>query len=281
VDIDWHGPASTAPDVNLRAALAWYDRLASLGFRPLLTDSNGQGGFHLVMLLAEPVETAGVYYFLQALVGDHARHGMTTAPETFPKQPRVAPPGQNGQYGNWLRLPGRHHTRAHWSRVWDGARWLQGHQAIDHILSLAGDSPALVPEPRRPEPRLRRPEPRPPLARHAPAPEGDLAARVAAHLARLPNLGEGQGRDDVAYHFACWLVRDLRLPDAEALAWLGKWDRGNRPPKGPDRLREVLAGAHRYGRNAYGSGLGPGPARPGRPRSGSHKTKTIHFTVEV
>src|SRR4051794_17631387 len=27
LDIDWHGPSSTAPEVNLRAALAWYGRL--------------------------------------------------------------------------------------------------------------------------------------------------------------------------------------------------------------------------------------------------------------
>jgi hypothetical protein len=39
-------------------------------------------------------------------------------------------------------------------------------------------------------------------------------------MARLPNLGEGQGRDDVAYRFGCWLVRDLALSDSEALTWL-------------------------------------------------------------
>src|SRR5262249_18607417 len=52
LDIDWHGPQSTSPKLNLAATLAWYERLVRLGFRPLLTDSNGVGGFHLRVLLA-------------------------------------------------------------------------------------------------------------------------------------------------------------------------------------------------------------------------------------
>jgi hypothetical protein len=34
LDIDWHGPTSTTPAVNLRAVLAWYDWLLCLGFHP-------------------------------------------------------------------------------------------------------------------------------------------------------------------------------------------------------------------------------------------------------
>src|SRR5262249_43546903 len=44
LDLDAHGPTGTAPEANLRAALAWYARLVEDGFRPLLTDSNGAGG---------------------------------------------------------------------------------------------------------------------------------------------------------------------------------------------------------------------------------------------
>src|SRR5262245_41198899 len=47
LDIDWHGPESTAPDINLRAALHWYGEAVHLGFHPLLTESNGMGGYHL------------------------------------------------------------------------------------------------------------------------------------------------------------------------------------------------------------------------------------------
>jgi hypothetical protein len=73
-------------------------------------------------------------------------------------------------------------------------------------------------------------------------------------LARLPHLGEGQGRDDVAYRFAAWLVRDLALGDDTALTWLCRWDQDNRPPKGRDRLAQILASAHRYGQRAPGCG---------------------------
>jgi hypothetical protein len=78
-------------------------------------------------------------------------------------------------------------------------------------------------------------------------------------MARLPNLGEGQGRDDVAYHAACFLVRNLQLPDATALLWLRQWDDKNRPPKGEARLREVIVSAHAYGQRPYGCGLGAPP----------------------
>jgi hypothetical protein len=271
LDIDWHGPTSTAPEVNLRATLAWYDRLVSAGFHPLLTDSNGSGGFHLLVLLARPVTTARVHHFLRLLVADHARYGMTALPETFPKQALLRPrPDGTPGYGNWLRLPGRHHTREHWSRVWSGSRWLNGHEAIDHILSLTGDSPDLVPAPP--------PEPPPPPRRAAcaPAARDNLSARIAAYLSRLPNLGEGQGRDDVAYQFAAFLVRDLGLPDETALAWLERWDARNSPPKGSAQLAEIMSNARHYGKSPFGCGLQPAPMRHNRSR---HSVLSFHVEV--
>src|SRR5262245_25213400 len=41
VEVDHHGEGSTPADINLTAALAWYERLRKSGFHPLLTDSNG------------------------------------------------------------------------------------------------------------------------------------------------------------------------------------------------------------------------------------------------
>src|SRR5262249_39846440 len=43
------------------------------------------------------------------------------------------------------RLPGRHHKRAHWSTVWNGSEFVGGHEAIDIILGVTGDSPLLIP----------------------------------------------------------------------------------------------------------------------------------------
>jgi hypothetical protein len=276
VDIDWHGESSTAPEINLRAAMAWYSALRSrYGFHPLLTDSNGAGGYHLVLLLAEPTPTWRVYEFLGRLVSDHHAYGMKAPPETFPKQPRVT---EKNPYGNWLRLMGRHHTRMHWSRVWDGQRWLDGDLAIDFILALTGDDPALVPNVPPPAP----PPPRPARRASSPYPSGvvttrgNLSARIARRMARLPNLAEGQGRHKIAYNFACWLVRDMALADDAALQWLEMWDEKNSPPKGRDLLIEIIASAHKYGKNSIGCGL-----PPERPRYGRRGHIILKVTGEV
>jgi hypothetical protein len=252
VDIDWHGESSTAPHNNLAAALHWYSRLQNLGIRPLLEDSNGTGGYHLLAVFREPVETAKVFAFVQRLVGDHSKLGFPTSPETFPKQPRIKP----GGYGNWLRLPGRHHTRTHWSRIWDGSRWLEGAEAVRFILALCGNDPGLIPaETLTPKltVRLTVPHKRRVFVQRI---GNHVAARIRAYLARLPSgLGEGQHRDDFGYTFAAFLVRDLNLSDAEAMPWLEEWDARNAVPKGAACLEKLLANAHAYGRRSYGSGL--------------------------
>src|SRR5262249_30287406 len=155
-------------------AVHWFDELRQIGFRPLLADSNGAGGFHLRVLLREPAPTVEVYVFFAWLTGDYARFGFPKRPECFPKQRQGAPAGRSGQYGNWLRLPGRHHSREHWSRFWDGQRWLEGEAAVAWLLSFEGDRPELL-----------------------------LRPAIEKYAAKLPNLGEAQGRDDVAYQFAC------------------------------------------------------------------------------
>jgi hypothetical protein len=275
VEVDWHGPTSTNPAANLAAALAWRDRLRGLGFAPLLTDSNGAGGYHLRTLFSGPVPTPLVFAFLQWLVADHAEHGLPHRPETFPKQPRIDP----GRFGNWLRLPGRHHTRPQWSRVWDGSGWLEGAAAVEFLLALAGDPPRLIPAD-LPAPRRAQAVTSGSTAPATDLPPGDLTPRIAAYLGRLPTgLGEGERRDDVAFLFGAWLVRDLGQPDETALAWLKKWDSRNRVPKGEDRLKAILANVHLYARNARGSGLHrPNPARTPR---GKHQLSHIRFMVEV
>jgi hypothetical protein len=129
---------------------------------------------------------------------------------------------------------------------------------VAHVLSLTGDPVELVPEWVPPPPTPRHPA----ATYHG----GDnLSARVAVYAARLPNLAEGQGRDGVAYSFACFLSRDLALPDDVCLAWLERWDSGNAPPKGRPALGEILGNAKRYGRSPVGCGL-----RPALPRRRGH-----------
>lgn len=262
IEVDHHGPTSTPPAVNLAAALAWFHRLRGLGFHPLLTESNGRGGYHLLLIFNCPVSTAKVYQFLQWVVADHATLGIAMRPETFPKQPAIAP----GRYGNWLRLVGRHHTLEHWSTAWDGDCWRAGAGAVDLIMALPGDSPDLIPSAAQMPPKA---PPRLPAA-HVPSgvcQQSVLAARIRAYLAKLPTgLGEGQHRDDFAFQLAAFLGRDLALSDTDALPWLLEWDSRQAVCKGTERLLQILANARRYGHRPVGSGLAVRPARKPRHR---------------
>jgi hypothetical protein len=132
------GDDVATPEAILAANTAWYRRLLDSGITPLLTGSNGRGGVHLRVLLSEPVSSELMFYFLHWLVRDHTYFGLPTTPEVFPKQARL---NSSRPFGNWLRLPGPHHTRDYYSEVWDGERWLEGHAAIDHILATEPGHP--------------------------------------------------------------------------------------------------------------------------------------------
>ena len=262
VEVDHHGESSTPAETNFRAAIAWYVRLRDLGFRPLLTDSNGKGGFHLLTIFSAPTPSATVYDFLRWLSKDHATHGLSNRPETYPKQRMIAP----GRFGNWLRVPGRHHTREHWSRVWNGTGWLEGTAAVDYILAVHGDVPSLIPKVALVKQTAAAP--------FVPAPrqtDNSLAGRIRCYIAKMPSgLGEGQHRDDFAFQFACFLARDLALPDADALGWLAEWDGRQAVAKGEAHLRHILENAKKYGHRPVGCGLRP-PRAP----------KTVSVEVEV
>ena len=139
VDIDAHGDDATAENWEIASVL--YGRAVELGLAPLLTDSNGRGGFHLEILFAVPIPSELAYRFVMWLCRDYTpnREGCI---EAFPK--RADRHSTSGYGGGWLRLPGKHHTRDHWSRVWDGEQWLEGNAAIDAILSHQGDDAATI-----------------------------------------------------------------------------------------------------------------------------------------
>ena len=142
IDIDLHdGHPEDLAGKNLAFALVVCGVLVGLGFRPLLIDSNGKGGLHLIVLFDAPVSAREVRAFGRWLVRDWAGHGLASEPEVFPKQDSI-----RGRYGNFTRLFGRHYKRPFWSKVWDGAQWRQGDEAIDIILGTPGDPFDLVPQ---------------------------------------------------------------------------------------------------------------------------------------
>lgn len=143
VDIDQHGEDQKAlAEANAKAAFGWYAELKRRGFHPLLLDSNGRGGYHLLVVFSEAVASQRVHAFATQFVQDYADRGLIQTPEAFPKQPDV---NEHRPYGNWARIPGRHHTRDHWTKVWNGSQWLEDQAAVDAILSVTGDSPDLIP----------------------------------------------------------------------------------------------------------------------------------------
>lgn len=206
-DIDLHDGSSGDAEANRSAAITLYDRLVKLGFHPLLIDSNGKGGFHLLVIFDAPVPTAFVYYFLKSLATDWEKLGLKSAPETFPKQAALAGKG----FGNWIRLPGCHHTSDHWSRVWDGVQWLEGKAAIKTIVGTHGDPAALMPA------KMTAPPPRPKKAKASSLPK-DLGrdAQLAREALRYVN-----GVDD----YKRWVDIGLCLTalGAEGLAIWDDW----------------------------------------------------------
>lgn len=147
IDIDLHDPeafdAEDAQRRNFAAASGWWEALQAKGYDPLLFDSNGEGGYHLWVLFAEPAPMKSVHAFAQAITADWETRNLDVAPETFPKSERL----KDDKLGAWLRLPGMHHTRDHFTRVWSGDEWLEepwleGNEAIDQILrTIPGPPP--------------------------------------------------------------------------------------------------------------------------------------------
>jgi hypothetical protein len=146
VDIDLHDLDDTSTVTaagNLAAARSWHEHLAQQGLDSVLMDSNGAGGFHLLMVFAEPMGTHSVHEFGLRLVSDFERLALDRKPEIFPGKPAW------DHYGNWLRLPGRHHTRPHYTRIWNEepfaeSHWLDGHDAIDRLLTTRLATPELL-----------------------------------------------------------------------------------------------------------------------------------------
>jgi putative DNA primase/helicase len=141
-DIDAHdGDDKADPEANFKFALLVLSRLRTLGLNAILEDSNGKGGFHILVLFDGPVSSTTTYRLARGIVRDHAAHGLATV-ESFPKQAVLKGKG----FGNWLRLVGPHHTSNHWSRIWDAeaATWLDGEYAIDALLKLQPNPVALI-----------------------------------------------------------------------------------------------------------------------------------------
>jgi hypothetical protein len=88
-------------------------------------------------LLDREYPLAEVFHFVSELRDDWADFGLPRRPEVFPPKAHVEP----GHLPYALRLPGRHHTNHHYTRVWNfdtmgESEWLEGAEAIEALISL-------------------------------------------------------------------------------------------------------------------------------------------------
>jgi hypothetical protein len=131
VDIDWHESDEPPPPQNEATAIVWFNALKDRGYSSALEDSNGNGGFHLWMLVDPVAPVWVVNAFLRRLTADWRTHGLRGEPELTPTSNEESP------FGVWVRLPGRHPKRIeHWSRFYDGTRFVEGDAAINLFTSL-------------------------------------------------------------------------------------------------------------------------------------------------
>lgn len=170
VDVDLHDDtvpnAGEIADANLTACLEWSERLRQQGMDPMLMDSNGAGGYHVWVLLDREYPLADTYDFANELRSDYEKFGLPRKPEIFPPKRAVAP--DDLPYA--LRVPGRHHTRLHYTRLWNfdsvGENdWLEGADAIELMLATRPSKLPKIRSPRVNPNLVRAPGPKKPVAK--------------------------------------------------------------------------------------------------------------------
>lgn len=144
IDIDLHDEDAVGAEDharrNLNAAITWCKQFQAQGYDPMLFNSNGYGGYHIWVLLADPAPTEAVFAYVKSIVSGWEIVGLEEEPETFPKRVK------DDSIGSWFRLPGLHHSREVYSSLyswddWLDDPWLKGNAAIDAMLEVIPGPP--------------------------------------------------------------------------------------------------------------------------------------------
>ena len=243
-DIDAHEQLTDAERAaRLELAQLLGERVAEFGVSVLLEDSDGRHGFHVWFYFDAPVPSAALFVWLRALAAwATACSGIEV--EHYPKQPQL---DSATQFGNWLRIPGRHHTQPHFSRLsLPGESWRAGEDAARLLLRSWRATPAgVVPPYVAPIAELAHTLP----ASHLPPQDTDLprdrAAVILAYLRKLPNSEPG-ARSDRLFTLARFLRQGMQCTEAEAMPILQHWNASNVPPLPAAKLSTTWENAGKY-----------------------------------
>ena len=239
LDLDCHEDNPELAYRNNLFAVAVANLLLQLRLQPLVLDSDGRGGFHILVLFSEPFDSVLAYRFGKWLIRGWKSFGINE-PETFPKQPKL---GEGLLYGCALRVLGRHHTRPHWTRVITPDGPTVGEEACEVVLATRGAHPSLIPSEAREyqtteemlrtttilAPRANRPASvcprRAGLANEMP----DELARK--YLQKVPPAIQGQRGDEQLWKTACMFLRAFRqLTPESAFCFFREWNQKCVPP---------------------------------------------------
>jgi hypothetical protein len=245
-DLDAHGQQERAYLNRLTRAAGWLAaQLDNAGAVPLVEDSNGAGGYHVWIYFPEPMPTAQGYAWADALA-ERARLDFGVSVETYPKQASA-----RGAFGNWLRLPGRHHTRPHWSRVARiGGAWQSGADAVRTLVEWPATPVHVVP-PLSVWP-LRSTGITTSITTSITTMPSERAPVIRAYLRKLPHGSAGTERSNKLFALARFLRQGMGCTDAEALPILRAWNQGNTPPLDDDKVQTTWANSATYNtRKAY------------------------------
>ena len=170
---------------NLAYAEHLCQKLRQVGLSPVLEDSDGKGGFHVWVIFSEPVEALRAFQFVREMAAGHAEHGLQEV-ECLPKGPTVQ--HTEKKCGTYLRVPGKHHKRDHWSRLKFRGTW----EPLETLPDVPLNDPEKLPEvkPAEPEPE--------PLRLYEPATDEEILSALAA----IPNGG---------LHYDEWLEVGMAL----------------------------------------------------------------------
>lgn len=135
IDIDAHEGVN---EENWDDVVEVLEQLHYIGINPLVEHSNGDCGFKLWILF----DTALPCSLLRSF-GLWLCRTLPTKHEVFPKH------SVKTEYGNYVRLPGKHHKKKDWwSEFYDvqNLKWYFGQEAVSYLLGFKPNSVAAIPE---------------------------------------------------------------------------------------------------------------------------------------